>query len=314
MHEDPVTKSKRVTNSAGTVVSTVELDPWGADTSRSSNVAFQPKKFTSYERDANGTDEAMFRRYNRWQSRFDQPDPYEGSYSLTNPQSFNRYAYTQGDPANFVDPTGLDGEFTCKQGDPTCAVGSVTIPFNWDDMGGYLPDWSSGSGRNFGFAFMIPLIPLLPEPRNTSHLPPQNKATICPPVEFKVTGIAPGQAPGKTAISQQERADIPDGGVAIKPGNFGVKGINGNNRSVFLNMRFIVDWSTAKPAGAPRGIPTEGPFQPVDNIGPASVRNSPGNMIDVYNYASNKDALASTRTVMVTTSIPVNSVGVTCPN
>jgi hypothetical protein len=40
---------------------------WGADTNRSNNAAFQPKKFTSYDRDANGTDEAMFRRYNRWQ-------------------------------------------------------------------------------------------------------------------------------------------------------------------------------------------------------------------------------------------------------
>jgi hypothetical protein len=132
-------------------------------------------------------------------------------------------------------------------------------------------------------------------------------------VPFKVTGIAPGQAPGKTAISQQERADIPDGGVAIKPGNFGVKGINGDNRRVFLNMTFTVDWSSATPAGAPGGIPTEGPFLPVDNIGPASVRNSPGNMIDVYNYTSKKDALASTRTVMVTARIPVNKVGVTCP-
>jgi RHS repeat-associated protein len=115
MHEDPITKSKRVTDSAGAVVSTVETDPWGGDTNRSSNGAFQPKKFTSYDRDANGTDEAMFRRYNRSQSRFDQPDPYDGSYSLTNPQSFNRYAYVQNDPVNLVDPSGL--EWMCVTGD-----------------------------------------------------------------------------------------------------------------------------------------------------------------------------------------------------
>lgn len=49
----------------------------------------------------------MFRRYNRAHARFDQPDPYEGSYDLTDPQSFNRYAYVGNDPANFADPTGL---------------------------------------------------------------------------------------------------------------------------------------------------------------------------------------------------------------
>jgi len=110
VHEDAVTKSKRVTDMSGAIQSTIELDPWGADTNRSSNSAFQPKKFTNYERDGNGSDEAMFRRYNRWQSRFDQPDPYDGSYDLGDPQSFNRYAYVQGDPVNFVDPTGLDDE------------------------------------------------------------------------------------------------------------------------------------------------------------------------------------------------------------
>ena len=95
MHEDPVTKSKRVTDVNGTIVSWVEPDPWGAYTNRYSNGAFQPREFTSYERDANRSDEAMFRRYNRWHSRFDQPDPYDGSYDTTDPQSFNRYAYTQ---------------------------------------------------------------------------------------------------------------------------------------------------------------------------------------------------------------------------
>ena len=130
---------------------------------------------------------------------------------------------------------------------------------------------------------------------------------------FKVTGIAPGQAPGTTAISQTPRAGIPNGGVAIKPGNFGVGGINSSNRSVFLGMTFTVEWSTAGPLGVPSGIPTQGPFFPVDNIGPASVRNSPGNAFDVYNYPSFKQAWASTRTVMVTTYIPANTAGVKCP-
>jgi RHS repeat-associated protein len=107
MHEDPVTKSKRVTDASGAVVSAVEVDPWGGDTNRSSNAAFQPRRFTSYDRDGNSSDEAMFRRYNRWHGRFDQPDPYDGSYDMEAPQSFNRYAYVSNDPVNFTDPMGL---------------------------------------------------------------------------------------------------------------------------------------------------------------------------------------------------------------
>jgi hypothetical protein len=140
-----------------------------------------------------------------------------------------------------------------------------------------------------------------------------NNGTTCPAVPFKITGIAPGQAPGTTAISQTPRAGIPDGAVAIKPGNFGARGINGNNRSVFLGMTFTVNWGTAVPSGVPSGIPTQGPFFPVDNIGPASVRNSPGNALDVYNYSSFNQAWTSTRTAMVTTYIPANTAGVTCP-
>jgi hypothetical protein len=77
-HQDPVTKSQRLTNSSGTVVSWVEMDPWGGETGRSSNSQLQPHKFTSYERDANGSDDAMMRRYEgKWQ-RFAQADPYDG--------------------------------------------------------------------------------------------------------------------------------------------------------------------------------------------------------------------------------------------
>ncbi|HMG72326.1 MAG TPA: RHS repeat-associated core domain-containing protein, partial [Pyrinomonadaceae bacterium] len=141
MHEDPITKSKRTTDMNGNVVSAIELDPWGADTNRSSSAAFQPRKYASYDRDGNGSDEAMFRRYNRKRSRFDQPDPYEGSYDFTNPQSLNRYAYVQNDPVNFVDPSGLD-------------MNMCSAEFSYADCGGDDGFWGNnrggGSGGGFG--------------------------------------------------------------------------------------------------------------------------------------------------------------------
>jgi RHS repeat-associated protein len=107
VQQDPMTKSQRITDSNGTLVSTIDLDPWGGETNRSSNQAFQPHRFTTYERDGNGGDEAMMRRYHGYWMGMAQPDPYAGSYDLTDPQSFNRYSYTKNDPVNLVDPSGL---------------------------------------------------------------------------------------------------------------------------------------------------------------------------------------------------------------
>jgi hypothetical protein len=79
MHQDPATKSQRITDAAGTVTAGIELDPRGGETSRNWNAGQQPRPFTTYERDGNQSDEAMMRRYNRWHSRFDQPDPFEAA-------------------------------------------------------------------------------------------------------------------------------------------------------------------------------------------------------------------------------------------
>jgi RHS repeat-associated protein len=106
---------------------------------------FQPKKFTSYERDGNGSDEAMFRRYNRWQSRFDQPDPYDGSYDAANPQSFNRYAYVQGDPVNFVDPDGLM-MMLCMPGQYLGDGYWMSTCERLDTFGGFEPKQVGGAG------------------------------------------------------------------------------------------------------------------------------------------------------------------------
>jgi RHS repeat-associated protein len=151
VHEDPVTKSKRLTDLTGAVVSAVELDPWGADTNRSSNAAFQPRRFTTYERDGNGSDEAMFRRYNRAQARFEQPDPYDGSYDLTDPQSFNRYSYVGNDPVNFIDPTGLLPNSSCFIFDfgegMNWVCNPYVIEYDDDSFGGYFNDRPRGSGE-----------------------------------------------------------------------------------------------------------------------------------------------------------------------
>jgi hypothetical protein len=51
----------------------------------------------------------MMRRYHPYWMRFAQADPWDGSYDLAGPQSFNRYSYTGNDPVNFTDPAGLAG-------------------------------------------------------------------------------------------------------------------------------------------------------------------------------------------------------------
>jgi RHS repeat-associated protein len=153
VHQDPVVKSKRITNSSGTVVSTIELDPWGGETSRNNNQDFQPYKFGSYYRDGIGSDDAMNRRYNRWWTRFEQADPYDGSYNLSNPQSFNRFAYVQNDPVNLIDPTGLFCVWR-ERWDERTATLYVTEECYLEDGGGgggtLVPREPSGGGGGGG--------------------------------------------------------------------------------------------------------------------------------------------------------------------
>ena len=67
------------------------------------------EKYATYTRDSvTGLDYAMNRYYSSVWGRFLSPDPSGGSVRLRNPQTWNRYAYVNGDPVDGNDPFGLD--------------------------------------------------------------------------------------------------------------------------------------------------------------------------------------------------------------
>jgi RHS repeat-associated protein len=63
--------------------------------------------FATYRRDGTGLDYAWNRYYSPAMGRFTTADPLDASAALTDPQTWNRYAYVGNDPVANTDPTGL---------------------------------------------------------------------------------------------------------------------------------------------------------------------------------------------------------------
>jgi RHS repeat-associated protein len=80
--------------------------PWGED--RGNTNPQNTWSYATYWRDS-GTnlDYANNRYYSNAYGRFMTPDPYQASGGPSSPQSWNRYAYTRGDPVNRFDVSGL---------------------------------------------------------------------------------------------------------------------------------------------------------------------------------------------------------------
>jgi RHS repeat-associated protein len=83
----------------------LEYYPYGEEVAATTNDGRE--KYATYRRDATGLDYAWNRMYAATYGRFLQADPYRASASITNPQSWNRYAYVENDPVNYHDPSGL---------------------------------------------------------------------------------------------------------------------------------------------------------------------------------------------------------------
>ncbi len=82
------------------------MHPYGNEITSTGN---DREKFGTYTRDAyTGLDYADQRYYASTYGRFNTVDPDGASAKPGDPVSWNRYAYTRGDPVNRIDPRGMD--------------------------------------------------------------------------------------------------------------------------------------------------------------------------------------------------------------
>jgi RHS repeat-associated protein len=134
--------------------------PYGVEYNATTN---NTEKYATYTRDTlTGLDYAMNRYYSSIWGRFLSPDPSWRSADPRTPQSWNRYTYALDDPANGMDPTGLDLGDDGSDGSDYCDVNmcidgggggggggggdaaAVTSTFQVFCADGYVPDGNGG--------------------------------------------------------------------------------------------------------------------------------------------------------------------------
>jgi RHS repeat-associated protein len=106
-----------VTNQTGAVISRQDYEPFGGELGAIGMRSVDPtygggnsvrQKYAEMEQDdGSGMSHTLWRKYDRISGRWTSPDPYGGSMSVSDPQSFNRYTYVNNDPVNLIDPLGL---------------------------------------------------------------------------------------------------------------------------------------------------------------------------------------------------------------
>jgi RHS repeat-associated protein len=109
-HQDWIGTERARTNYQGALAFTVWSLPFGDDSNQqvtSSGPGQDNAGFAYLEFDQETlTDHAQYRQYSPAEGRWFSPDPYDGSYDMNNPQSFNRYSYVMNSPVAFNDPSG----------------------------------------------------------------------------------------------------------------------------------------------------------------------------------------------------------------
>src|SRR5208283_5763009 len=107
-HQDWLGTERMRTTYSGGPEDTFTSLPWGDSQTTATGADGDANHYATLDYDSEtNTDHAEFRQYSPTQGRWLSPDPYGGSYDMSNPQSFNRYEYAMNNPLSNIDPSGL---------------------------------------------------------------------------------------------------------------------------------------------------------------------------------------------------------------
>jgi RHS repeat-associated protein len=119
---DPLGTRRVQTDPAGTAEGQDTSLPWGDGFTQTASDDPTAQHYAQLTFDPEtGLDHAEARQYTPWMGRWTAPDPYNGSYDLSNPQSMNRYSYVNNNPLGFVDPSGMAGGWATGIGGSVCS-------------------------------------------------------------------------------------------------------------------------------------------------------------------------------------------------
>jgi RHS repeat-associated protein len=107
-HQDWVGTERARTTYNGAIAGRFLSLPFGDNFTVAAGTDADANHFAGLDQDSSSsTSHAQFRQYSNTQGRWMSPDPYYGSYDLSNPQSLNRYAYVLNSPLSLFDHSGL---------------------------------------------------------------------------------------------------------------------------------------------------------------------------------------------------------------
>ncbi len=314
--------SRLVSSSAQTMVNDSAYAPFGEQYA-AKNIGSGFYDFTGQEQwtvsgSSAALDDFLFRKYHPVQGRWISPDPAGmAAVDITNPQTWNRYAYVGNNPLNFVDALGLI-EVPCPPDDPP---GTVCTDVDSDSDSGSGPPDPQVDGSSDCPGGMCP------DPQYTFfvdvtspgwlignfklHAPSNGRTTCTGSAMF--TGVGGKQAMANGALYSQYPAQA---GGSIRGGTFGTVAVQ--NGFLGLSTRQLRTYGTQifiTPSNQGLFSQYGGPTGPlsVSDYGDANIQATSGVAFDVYRFPTVSAGMQFGRRTMSTTISFPNSSGASCP-